>query len=51
MLGMPSQEQQCEMMNLEELTHEQVILQAATWHKFIDQKAVFIFKTIANQFH
>jgi hypothetical protein len=25
-----------------------VILQAATWHEFINQKVVFIFKAISN---
>jgi len=35
-------------MGHEELTHEQVILQATTGHKFIDQKTVSIFKAISN---
>jgi hypothetical protein len=50
LLGMPSpvQVQQCEKMNWEALTDEQVILQAATWHEFINQKVVFIFKAITN---
>lgn len=43
-----SQIEQCEKMGDEELTHEQVILQATTRHKFIDQKSVFIFKAIPN---
>lgn len=28
-----------------------MILQAASGHKFVDQKAVFVFKAIPNQFY